>query len=83
MSKACREFMESEALCIATSRPASSNCNDGYGGSGSGLFDEAGRLVAMQSASLSLQSWRARRMPPSVGGSIRRTVQVSRLLSPR
>jgi hypothetical protein len=27
------------------------DCNDGYGGSGSGLFDEAGRLIAMQSAS--------------------------------
>ena len=27
------------------------SCNDGYGGSGSGLFDEAGRLIAMQSAS--------------------------------
>lgn len=27
------------------------DCNDGYGGSGSGLFDEAGRLIALQSAS--------------------------------
>jgi hypothetical protein len=27
------------------------DCNDGYGGSGSGLFDEGGRLIAMQSAS--------------------------------
>lgn len=27
------------------------DCNDGYGGSGSGLFDAAGRLIAMQSAS--------------------------------
>ncbi|MCJ2023161.1 trypsin-like peptidase domain-containing protein [Methylobacterium sp. J-067] len=27
------------------------DCNDGYGGSGSGLFDEGGRLLAMQSAS--------------------------------
>ncbi|VFU08512.1 trypsin-like peptidase domain-containing protein [Methylocella tundrae] len=30
------------------------DCNDGYGGSGSGLFDEAGHLVAMQSASLDM-----------------------------
>lgn len=30
------------------------DCNDGYGGSGSGLFDEAGNLVAMQSASLDM-----------------------------
>lgn len=34
------------------------DCNDGYGGSGSGLFDEAGRLLAMQSASLSMNSRR-------------------------
>lgn len=33
-------------------------CNDGYGGSGSGLFDETGRLIAMQSASLSMNSRR-------------------------
>ena len=32
------------------------DCNDGFGGSGSGLFDEAGRLVAMQSASLSMNA---------------------------
>ncbi|WP_232631582.1 trypsin-like serine peptidase [Methylobacterium sp. Leaf118] len=37
-------------------RRARHDCNDGYGGSGSGLFDEAGRLVAMQSASLSMNS---------------------------
>jgi len=35
-------------------RRARHDCNDGYGGSGSGLFDEAGRLIAMQSASLSM-----------------------------
>ncbi len=35
-------------------RRARHDCNDGYGGSGSGLFDEAGHLVAMQSASLSM-----------------------------
>lgn len=35
------------------------DCNDGYGGSGSGLFDESGRLLAMQSASLSMNSRRA------------------------
>lgn len=33
-------------------RRARQDCNDGDGGSGSGLFDEAGRLVAMPSASL-------------------------------
>jgi len=32
------------------------DCNDGFGGSGSGLFDEAGRLIAMQSASLSMNA---------------------------
>jgi hypothetical protein len=30
------------------------NCNDGYGGSGSGLFTEDGRLIAMHSASLDM-----------------------------
>lgn len=35
------------------------DCNDGFGGSGSGLFDESGRLLAMQSASLSMNSRRA------------------------
>lgn len=35
-------------------RRARHDCNDGYGGSGSGLFDEAGHLIAMQSASLSM-----------------------------
>ena len=39
-------------------RRARHDCNDGYGGSGSGLFDEAGRLLAMQSASLSMNSRR-------------------------
>ena len=34
------------------------DCNDGYGGSGSGLFDESGRLIALQSASLSMNSRR-------------------------
>jgi hypothetical protein len=37
-------------------RRARHDCNDGYGGSGSGLFDESGWLVAMQSASLSMNS---------------------------
>lgn len=37
-------------------RRARHDCNDGYGGSGSGLFDEDGRLIAMQSASLSMNS---------------------------
>lgn len=35
------------------------DCNDGFGGSGSGLFDDTGRLLAMQSASLSMNSRRA------------------------
>jgi len=30
------------------------SCNDGFGGSGSGLFDEGGRMIAMQSASLDM-----------------------------
>lgn len=40
-------------------RRARHNCNDGFGGSGSGLFDEGGHLVAMQSASLDMN----RRLP--------------------
>lgn len=39
-------------------RRARHNCNDGFGGSGSGLFDLSGRLIAMQSASLSMNSRR-------------------------
>lgn len=35
-------------------RRARHDCNDGYGGSGSGLFDAEGHLIAMQSASLSM-----------------------------
>jgi len=35
-------------------RRARHNCNDGFGGSGSGLFDEGGRMIAMQSASLDM-----------------------------
>ncbi len=34
------------------------DCNNGYGGSGSGLFDGSDRLIAMQSASLSMNSRR-------------------------
>lgn len=33
------------------------DCNDGYGGSGSGLFTEDGRMIAMHSASLDM-NWR-------------------------
>ncbi|MFE1597792.1 trypsin-like peptidase domain-containing protein [Methylobacterium sp. ID0610] len=40
-------------------RIARHDCNNGYGGSGSGLFDAEGRLIAMQSASLSMNSRRA------------------------
>lgn len=39
-------------------RRARHDCNDGFGGSGSGLFDPQARLVAMQSASLSMNSRR-------------------------
>jgi hypothetical protein len=35
------------------------DCNNGYGGSGSGLFDAEGRLLALHSASLSMNSRRA------------------------
>lgn len=34
------------------------DCNDGYGGSGSGLFTEDGRLIAMHSASLDMNQQR-------------------------
>ncbi len=34
------------------------DCNDGYGGSGSGLFTEDGRLIAMHSASLDMNQKR-------------------------
>ena len=40
------------------------DCNDGFGGSGSGLFDEGGNLVAMQSASLDMN----RREPFDIEG---------------
>ncbi|SEO57926.1 Trypsin-like peptidase domain-containing protein [Methylobacterium sp. ap11] len=40
-------------------RMARHDCNNGYGGSGSGLFDAAGNLLAMHSASLSMNSRRA------------------------
>jgi hypothetical protein len=35
------------------------DCNNGFGGSGSGLFDTSGRLIALHSASLSMNSRRA------------------------
>ncbi len=40
-------------------RQARHDCNNGYGGSGSGLFDAEGRLIAMHSASLSMNSRRS------------------------
>lgn len=40
------------------------DCNDGFGGSGSGLFDGNGNLIAMQSASLDMN----RRFPFDVEG---------------
>jgi hypothetical protein len=39
-------------------RRARHDCNDGYGGSGSGLFGEDGRLIAMHSASLDMNQRR-------------------------
>jgi len=39
-------------------RRARHDCNDGYGGSGSGLFTEDGRLIAMHSASLDMNAKR-------------------------
>ncbi len=39
-------------------RRARHDCNDGYGGSGSGLFTEDGRLIAMHSASLDMNQKR-------------------------
>ncbi|MBY6240867.1 serine protease [Methylosinus sp. Sm6] len=39
-------------------RRARHDCNDGYGGSGSGLFDEQDRLIAMHSASLDMNARR-------------------------
>jgi hypothetical protein len=39
-------------------RRARHDCNDGYGGSGSGLFTEDGRLIALHSASLDMNSRR-------------------------
>ncbi|KQP56347.1 trypsin-like peptidase domain-containing protein [Methylobacterium sp. Leaf108] len=42
----------------AGARRVRHDCNDGFGGSGSGLFDEGGHLIAMQSASLSMNSRR-------------------------
>ncbi|WP_292530921.1 serine protease [Methylocystis sp.] len=40
-------------------RRARHDCNDGYGGSGSGLFTEDGRLIAMHSASLDMNQKRS------------------------
>ncbi|QGM96733.1 trypsin-like serine peptidase [Methylocystis parvus] len=39
-------------------RRARHDCNDGYGGSGSGLFSEDGRLIALHSASLDMNRMR-------------------------
>ncbi len=39
-------------------RMARHDCNDGYGGSGSGLFAEDGRLIALHSASLDMNAKR-------------------------
>ena len=42
----------------ARARKARHDCNDGYGGSGSGLFTEDARLIAMRSASLDMNAKR-------------------------
>lgn len=39
-------------------RRARHDCNDGYGGSGSGLFTDEGKLIAMHSASLGMNARR-------------------------
>lgn len=39
-------------------RRARHDCNDGYGGSGSGLFSQDGRLIALHSASLDMNARR-------------------------
>lgn len=39
-------------------RRARHNCNDGYGGSGSGLFTQQGQLIALHSASLDMNQRR-------------------------
>ncbi len=43
----------------ARARRARHDCNDGYGGSGSGLFTEDGRMIAIHSASLGMNAKRA------------------------
>lgn len=47
-----------DAPSEARIRRARHDCNDGYGGSGSGLFTEDGRLIAMHSASLDMNAKR-------------------------
>jgi hypothetical protein len=51
-------------------RRARHDCNDGYGGSGSGLFSEDGRLIAMHSASLDMNLTRPFDMETHYGSAI-------------
>ncbi|KAF2989940.1 serine protease [Methylocystis sp. MJC1] len=46
------------------------NCNDGYGGSGSALFSEDGRLIAMHSASLDMNLQRPFDMETHYGSAM-------------
>lgn len=51
-------------------RRARHDCNDGYGGSGSGLFSEDGRLIAMHIASLDMNLRRPFDMETHYGSAI-------------
>jgi hypothetical protein len=51
-------------------RRARHDCNDGYGGSGSGLFSEDGRLIAMHSASLDMNLTRPFDMETHYGSAL-------------
>jgi hypothetical protein len=51
-------------------RRARHDCNDGYGGSGSGLFSEDGRMIAMHSASLDMNLSRPFDMETHYGSAI-------------
>lgn len=54
----------------SNARRARHDCNDGYGGSGSGLFSEDGRLIAMHSASLDMNLARPFDMETHYGSAI-------------
>lgn len=52
------QIRQIDAPTEAGIRRARHDCNDGYGGSGSGVFADDGRLIAMHSASLDMNSRR-------------------------